>query len=46
MDGNGRNPGMKELIEVGKKAGMKKDRCEELAEEIRGFVQEMLEEYL
>ncbi len=46
VDGNGRNPGMKELIEVGKKAGMKKDRCEELAEEIRGFVQEMLEEYL
>ena len=46
VDGNGRNPGMKELIEVGKKAGMKKDRCEELAEEIRGCVQEMLEEYL
>lgn len=46
MDGNGRNPGMRELVEVGKKTGMKKDRCEELAEEIRGCVQEMLEEYL
>ena len=46
VDGNGRNPGRKELIEVGKKAGMKKDRCEELAEEIRSCVQEMLEEYL
>ena len=46
VDGNGRNPGMKELIEVGKKAGMKKDLCVEIAEEIRECVQEMLEEYL
>ena len=46
MDGNGRNPGMRELVEVGKKAGMKKELCVEIAEEIRGCVQEVLEEYL
>ena len=46
VDGNGRNPGMRELVEVGKKAGMKKELCVEIAEEIRGCVQEVLEEYL
>ena len=46
VGGNGRNPGMRELVEVGKKAGMKKELCVEIAEEIRECVQEMLEEYL
>lgn len=46
VDGNGRNPGIKELMEVGKKAGLKKDWCREAAEEIRVCVNEMLGEYL
>ena len=46
VDGNGRDPGIKELMEVGKKAGLKKDWCREAAEEIRVCVNEMLGEYL
>lgn len=46
VDGNGRNSGIKELMEVGKKAGLKKDWCREAAEEIRVCVNEMLGEYL
>lgn len=46
VDGNGRNPGIEELMEVGKKAGLKKDWCREAAEEIRVCVNEMLGEYL
>ena len=30
VDGNGRNPGMKDLVAVGKKVGMDKTRCERL----------------
>lgn len=46
VDGNGKNPGMKELLAVGKAAGMKKNLCEEIANEIKINVQEMLGEYL
>ena len=46
VDGNGRDPGITELMEVGKKAGLKKDWCREAAEEIRVCVNEMLGEYL
>lgn len=46
VDGNGRNPGMRELLEVGKKAGLKKAWCEETAEEIHLCVNEMLRSYL
>lgn len=46
VDGNGKNPGMKELLAVGKAAGMKKNLCEEIANEIKVNVQEMLGEYL
>ena len=46
VDGNGRDPGIKELMEVGKKAGLKKDWCRAAAEEIRVCVNEMLGEYL
>lgn len=46
VDGNGRNPGKKELINVGVTAGMKKEKCIELADEIEACVKEMLEEYL
>jgi serine/threonine-protein kinase HipA len=35
VDGNGRDPGMKELLTVGKAAGMGQKLCREIAEEIR-----------
>ena len=35
MDGNGKNPGMQELLAVGKAAGIKAKACREIAEEIR-----------
>ena len=34
VDGNGRNPGMKELLVVGKAAGMNAKNCKVIAEEI------------
>ncbi|MCR5836056.1 MAG: type II toxin-antitoxin system HipA family toxin [Lachnospiraceae bacterium] len=46
VDGNGKNPESKELISVGVGAGIKKDRCESLIDEIRGKVEEDLYEYL
>ena len=42
--GNGRNPGIKELTEVGVNAGLKKQYCE--AGEIRGLVEDMLNNYI
>ena len=35
VDGNGKNPGMQELLAVGKAAGMKVKACRKIAEEIR-----------
>ncbi len=35
VDGNGRNPGLKELVAVGKKAGLRISVCKVIAEEIR-----------
>lgn len=46
MDGNGRNPGRKEILNVGMGAGMKKERCVEIMQEIESCVKEMLGEYL
>lgn len=46
VSGNGRNPGIKELTEVGVKAGLKKQYCEEVAGETRGLVEEMLNNYI
>lgn len=46
VNGNGRNPGIKELIAVGMAAGMKKNICLEIANEIRDCVLEMLGSYL
>ena len=34
VDGNGRNPGMKELLAVGKAAGMNAKNCKKIVEEI------------
>ena len=46
VDGNGKNPGKKELVAVGVQAGMKKTYCERVAEEIHLCVNEKLEHYL
>lgn len=35
VDGNGRNPGMRELINVGTRAGLSRKTCVELAERVR-----------
>ncbi|WP_334294517.1 HipA domain-containing protein [Roseburia sp. AM51-8] len=46
VDGNGRNPGMKDLVAVGKKVGMDKTRCERIARKIEECVWYDLKEYL
>ena len=46
VDGNGRNPGKRELLHVGIAAGMKKEWCMGIIEEIEAYVKEMLGEYL
>lgn len=46
VDGNGKNPGEKELLSVGRKAGMKEADCMKIIHLIRGRVNEMLEEYI
>lgn len=42
VDGNGRNPGKKELLAVGLEAGMKKDNCIKIIDSIQTCVKEML----
>lgn len=46
VDGNGRNPSEKELLQVGKKAGLGKTYCNKRIEEIKTCVNEMLSQYL
>ena len=46
VDGNGRNPGMKELVNVGVQAGMNRDICLGIAEKIKKLVFAMLGENL
>lgn len=46
VDGNGRNPGRKELLTVGTAAGLKKDWCIETIEKIEQCVNEMLGQYV
>ena len=46
VDGNGKDPGRKELLAVGTTAGMKKNRCMEIIDEIEECVGEMLGDYL
>lgn len=43
VDGNGKNPGMKELLAVGKNAGMR--RCKKIAEEIYEKTRELEKKY-
>ena len=42
VDGNGKNPGEKELMNVGTAAGIKKSLCEDIIDEIRTIVGEEL----
>ena len=46
VDGNGRNPGRKELLAVGIAAGMRKSNCERIIDTIQACVSQMLGEYL
>ena len=46
VDGNGRNPGRKEILTVGITAGMKKEVCVDIMDQIEKCVRDMLGEYL
>ena len=46
VDGNGRDPGMQELIAVGTAAGMKRNKCRQIAEDIQVCTTEWLGKYL
>ena len=46
IDGNGRNPGRKELLAVGITAGMRRSNCERIIDTIQACVSQMLGEYL
>ena len=46
VDGNGRNPGEKEILAVGIAAGMEKVDCKRIMSQIRDCVEHMLGEYL
>lgn len=46
VDGNGKKPGMKELLNVGVQAGMKKEVCEKIVKEIKSIVEDELGIYL
>lgn len=46
VDGNGVNPGEKELLNVGMQAGMKKQKCMEIIKEIESTVLQELGKYL
>lgn len=45
VDGNGKNPGMQELLAVGKAAGIKAKACREIAEEIREKAEDLERRY-
>lgn len=46
VDGEGKNPGKKELLAVGTQAGMRKARCAAIMDEVETHVREDLKEYL
>ena len=46
VDGNGKNPGGKEIVNVGMQAGMKKQNCLGIVEEIKAIVHQELGKYL
>lgn len=45
VDGNGRDPGSIELLEVGKAAGMNQKLCKQIAEEIQQKTQPLRERF-
>lgn len=46
VDGNGRNPGEKELVKVGVGAGLTKAKCIQIARDIRDATGNMLQQYI
>ena len=46
VNGNGKNPSKKDLLEVGLKAGMKKEMCLSMIDEVKQIVDSSLSEYL
>ena len=46
VNGNGRNPGINDLIAVGVKAGISKNICVGIAEEIKSIVDSRLGKYI
>lgn len=46
VNGNGVNPGHKDVVAVGVAAGLDKDWCQEISEKIQRIVRNMLERYL
>ena len=46
VDGNGRNPGRKEILAVGITAGIRKEVCVDIMDQIEKCVKDMLGEYL
>lgn len=44
--GNGRNPGLKDILKVARAAGMKESQAQQIAERVRETVHEQLREYL
>lgn len=46
INGEGRNPGMKDVLEVAKQIGMKEAKARAIAEEIEDCIMDMLEVYL
>ena len=46
VNGNGANPTEKDLLQVGLQAGLKKAKCQQMIDEIKCCVKEMLEEYV
>lgn len=46
VDGNGSNPDEKELLNVGLKAGMNKNKCKEIINDIQFIVHQELNEYI
>ncbi|WP_448902412.1 type II toxin-antitoxin system HipA family toxin [Eubacterium sp.] len=46
VSGNGKNPGLKELVEVGICGDMKKQTCVDIANKIKNNVESMLGEYI
>ena len=46
VDGNGKDPGKKELVAVGIGAGISRKKCEQMADKVQKITQEMLSGYL